>query len=115
MVILLDGDQGINIDNCAKVSRAVGHAIEEEELMNDAYRLEVSSPGLDHPITLLRQYEKNVGRKVRVTLTDGNDHSGQLVSANHMEITIEKITKKEKEKLTLLLKDIQKTEVLVSF
>lgn len=115
VLILLDGDEGINIDNCAKVSRVVGHAIEEEELISDAFRLEVSSPGLDHPITLLRQYEKNVGRKVKITLNDGLSHAGKLLSANKNEIEIEEIIKKEKNKLTILFKDILKTEVLVSF
>ncbi|MDH5365863.1 MAG: ribosome maturation factor RimP, partial [Cyclobacteriaceae bacterium] len=85
VLILLDGDEGINIDNCAKISRVVGHAIEEEELINDAFRLEVSSPGLDHPITLLRQYEKNVGRQVKITLNDGLSHTGKLLTANDNE------------------------------
>lgn len=115
VLILLDGDEGINIDNCAKISRVVGHAIEEEELINDAFRLEVSSPGLDHPITLLRQYEKNVGRQVKITLNDGLSHTGKLLTANDNEITIEQTIKKENKKLTILFKDIQKTQVQVSF
>ncbi|MDH5366860.1 MAG: ribosome maturation factor RimP, partial [Cyclobacteriaceae bacterium] len=88
---------------------------EEEELINDAFRLEVSSPGLDHPITLLRQYEKNVGRQVKITLNDGLSHTGKLLTANDNEITIEQTIKKENKKLTILFKDIQKTQVQVSF
>lgn len=115
VLILLDGDEGINIDNCAKVSRAVGHTIEEEELIIDAFRLEVSSPGLDHPIVLLRQYKKNVGRKVKVTLKEGTVHEGQLIEVNKNEISVEEIIKKDKNIRTLLFEDILKTEVLVSF
>ncbi|MDH5476127.1 MAG: ribosome maturation factor RimP [Cyclobacteriaceae bacterium] len=115
VLILLDGDEGINIDNCAKVSRAVGHTIEEEELISDAFRLEVSSPGLDHPIVLLRQYKKNVGRKVKVTLKEGTVHEGQLMEVNKNEISVEEIIKKDKSIRTLLFEDILKTEVLVSF
>ena len=115
VLILLDGDDGINIDHCASVSRAVGHAIEEEELIEDAYRLEVSSPGIDHPITMLRQYVKNIGRQVKVTLNDGKIVTGELLEATEEEFTIQEVIKKEKKKTVILLSDVNKTEVQVSF
>ena len=115
VLILLDGDEGINIDHCANVSRAVGHAIEEEGLIEDAYRLEVSSPGLDHPIVLLRQYIKNIGRQVKVTLNDGTILTGELMAATENDFTIEEVIKKKKTTTVLLLEDVKKTEVQVSF
>ena len=89
VLILLDGDEGINIDDCAKLSRKVGLIIEEEQIIEDAYRLEVSSPGLDHPIVLLRQYVKNIGRNVRITTIEGEQFEGVLIDANETEVFIE--------------------------
>src|SRR5690606_26263026 len=71
LAILLDGDQGISIDDCVQVSRHVGFHLEEENVIENAYRLEVSSPGIDSPLVLLRQYTKNIGRDVRLKLEDG--------------------------------------------
>lgn len=56
--ILIDADHGINIDSCALVSRAVGEEIEAKELMDTAYVMEVSSPGVDFPLSSRRQYQK---------------------------------------------------------
>src|ERR1700684_1279741 len=64
LIILLDGDKGIGIADCAAVSRYVGFRLEEESAIEDAYNLEVSSPGLDMPLTLVRQYIKNIGRNL---------------------------------------------------
>ena len=60
--ILLDGDQGITIDACVGVSKHVGFHLEEENVIDHAYRLEVSSPGIDSPLVLTRQYIKKIGR-----------------------------------------------------
>ena len=58
ILILVDGDEGITIDRCAEISRRTGATLEEQETMSDAYVLEVSSPGLEHPLKLMRQYKK---------------------------------------------------------
>ena len=56
--ILIDADAGLTIDSCAKVSRAVSGEIEALELIDSAYRIEVSSPGVDFPLSSERQYRK---------------------------------------------------------
>jgi ribosome maturation factor RimP len=71
VIILLDGDQGIGIQDCAAVSRHVGFHLEEENLIDNAYNLEVGSPGLDTPLTLDRQLRKNTGRLLEVKFNDG--------------------------------------------
>ncbi|HAA19140.1 MAG TPA: ribosome maturation factor RimP [Cytophagales bacterium] len=119
VLVLLDGDQGINIDDCASISRQLGGIMEEQELMSSAYRLEVSSPGLDHPLMSARQYKKNMGRRVRVTLPDGNRWEGKLtdVTEEDFEVAVEKKVEK-KQTLTptrWAYTDISKTMVLVSF
>jgi ribosome maturation factor RimP len=118
--ILIDADQGISIDACAKVSRQVGEEIEAKELLNDAYVLEVSSPGLDFPLNSKRQYAKNIGRKLKVTLLDGKEEEGELVQVGQSDIFL-KIKKKEKskkateEEIQVALDQIKKSIVLVSF
>lgn len=118
--ILIDGDQGIAIDDCVKISRHVGFHLEEEEVFDNAYRLEVSSPGVDKPLKLLRQFIKNIGRNVRVLLNDGKTMEGKLLDANEENISIE-YKKKEKGKKaevlqeTIPFSEIKETKVLISF
>jgi len=71
LIILMDGDSGIGIADCAAISRHVGFHLEEENVIEQAYNLEVSSPGIDTPLVLKRQYEKNIGRNVSVKQLDG--------------------------------------------
>lgn len=118
--ILLDGDQGIAIEDCAKVSRHVGFHLEEENAIDSAYRLEVSSPGLDQPLLLERQFLKNIGRSVRIKMEDGTKREGKLVSASNNAIVIEEKSKEKGKKATLEeveipLEHIKETKVLISF
>lgn len=118
--ILLDGDQGISIDNCAAVSRHVGFHLEEENVIEHAYRLEVSSPGIDSPLVSLRQYTKNIGRDVRVKLVNGDKKEGKLLGATENEVTIEEKVKEKGKKaelkeVVLPVDQIKETRVLISF
>lgn len=118
--ILLDGDNGIAIEDCAAVSRHVGFHLEEENVIENAYRLEVSSPGIDSPLVLVRQYEKNIGREVRVKLEDGTKREGKLLSISDDAITIEEKVKEKGKKAELKeaifpLNQIKETKVLISF
>ena len=123
ILVSLDGDEGINIDVCGNISRKLGHMLEEEELIPTAYTLEVSSPGLDQPLVLLRQYKKNLGRKVQVT-TNEEEHTtkkGELliVESDHILIK-EEIKQNGKGKKTTFVEslipfaNIIETKVLVS-
>lgn len=118
--ILLDGDQGISIDNCVAVSRHVGFHLEEENVIEHAYRLEVSSPGIDSPLVSLRQYTKNIGRDVRVKLVNGDKKEGKLLGATENEVTIEEKVKEKGKKaelkeVVLPVDQIKETRVLISF
>lgn len=117
--VLLDGEQGINIDDCVKLSRALGEVIEERDLVDAAYTLEVSSPGVDHPLTTPRQYKKNIGRVVKVTMTDGKTYKGELKEFNDTSLLIKetkgKGKKKEIKEVEIPLSDIKKTIVQISF
>ncbi len=118
--VLIDADGGLKIDTCALVSRAVGEEIEGKELIPEAYVLEVSSPGLDHPLTSRRQYEKNIGRKLKVNLEQGETWEGELLAVGTSAISL-KVKQKEKGKkatekeMEVAFEQIKKSIVLVSF
>lgn len=97
--IFLDGDQGVTVEAVSKINRALYKKIEEAELYEPgSYSLEVSSAGLSQPLKMLRQYKKNIGRQVQVTINDEN-YSRALgllkeVHEDHIVITYEEGKKK---------------------
>jgi ribosome maturation factor RimP len=93
LMILVDGDNGIGIADCAAVSRFVGFKLEEENTIEEAYNLEVSSPGIDAPLTLSRQYTKNIGRSLAIKMADGTKREGVLKGIEADVITIEETIK----------------------
>ncbi|WP_254412334.1 ribosome maturation factor RimP [Dyadobacter diqingensis] len=99
VTILVDKDEGITIQECTSISRRLAKQLEEQEIFTDAYTLEVSSPGLDQPLVLLRQYLKNLGRNLKVTLKTGEIISGQLTEAKENEITLQLPEPKKKSKV----------------
>ncbi|PIR25129.1 MAG: ribosome maturation factor RimP [Deltaproteobacteria bacterium CG11_big_fil_rev_8_21_14_0_20_42_23] len=64
--LYIDKEGGVNIDDCSKVSRAVGDVIEVEDLIDRPYALEVSSPGINRPLRYLEDFESHVGKVVKV-------------------------------------------------
>ena len=84
--ITLDGDQGVTLKDCMNVSRAIEHNIDREEF---DFSLEVASAGVGSPLLNSRQYIKNVGRKLRVELTDASSLEGILTAADDQEFTLE--------------------------
>ena len=88
--IFLDADSGLGIDKCIKINRALYKIMEEMGMYPEGdFSLEVSSPGLDEPLKLLRQYKKNIGRDVEVTMNDEVKKEGKLTVVTEKNITIE--------------------------
>jgi ribosome maturation factor RimP len=97
--LFLDGDQGVTIEKCISWNRALYKRIEEENLYPDGnFSLEVSSPGVDEPLKMLRQYKKNVGRSVEVILKDGIKIAGKMIDVSEEAITVEETKGKNKKK-----------------
>ncbi|MBU0696821.1 MAG: ribosome assembly cofactor RimP [Bacteroidetes bacterium] len=111
IMILLDGDEGVGIHDCAMVSRHVGFHLEEENLIDKAYHLEVGSPGLDTPLLLDRQYKKNVGRVLIIKLKDGKQLEGNLISQEGDTITINEMVKEKGKKAKEVERIINKNEI----
>src|SRR5262245_32526381 len=88
--VFLDADGGLTINRCAALNRAIYGEIEESNLYPGGnFSLEVSSPGLEEPLKLHRQYVKNMGRKVEVGTSEGAKVEGKLVAVNENEIVLE--------------------------
>lgn len=83
--IVIDGDAGVNLEDCISVSRAVEHNLDREK---EDFSLEVTSAGATEPLLLARQYKKNVGRKLKVKTLD-KEIEGNLTEANVEYITLE--------------------------
>lgn len=118
--VFLDADNGITIEKCIKINQALYKQIEESELFpNDDFSLEVSSPGVDEPLKLYRQYKKNIGRTVEVTMNDGIKKEGKLTTVNDDEIIIEEKTGQGKKTvikiINILFNQVKHTKVLVTF
>ncbi len=90
--VYLDGeDRGVNLDECAELSRELGFLIEAHELLESKYRLNVSSPGLSRPLSDFRQYPKNAGRVIKLRYKDGEETKkvkGKLENATQEKLIV---------------------------
>ena len=120
VLVLVDADQGMTIAACASLSRALSGELETSDLLEEAYTLEVSSPGLDYPLTEKRHYLKNQGRLLKVYLATGEEILGKLKEVEELGIKLG-VTKKEKgkksveEERSVSFTEIKKSIVQVSF
>jgi ribosome maturation factor RimP len=118
--ILVDGDLGIGIDSVVSLTRFLNEKLAENDPFPGVWNLEVSSPGVDYPLTTERQFRKNIGRSIKITLPDASLVEGKLTEVSATEITMsvtEKLKgKKAETKLqTLPYSMIKKTQIIVAF
>ena len=83
--VILDGDQGVTLQDCMNVSRAIEHQLDREE---EDFSLEVASAGVGAPLQSKRQYIKNIGRKLKVELTNLPPVQGTLIAADDSGFTL---------------------------
>ena len=118
VLIIIDSDRGVTIDDCANLSRELSKEFDDSRFFADSYMLEVSTPGLDQPLRLTRQYYKNIGRRVRVVIQQ-QAIEGKLVEVGDEKIRLEQEIGTGKQKETKIVElsfsEIEKTFVLVSF
>jgi ribosome maturation factor RimP len=88
--VVVDSDRGVSLDDAAAVSRELSAALDAAAVMGDfPYTLEVSSPGVDRPLTDPRHWRRAVGRLVRVTVADTGATVGRIVSADSEGVTLD--------------------------
>ena len=118
--VYVDGDEGVTIEKCVKLNRALYKEIVEQEICKDGeFGLEVSSPGIDEPLLLQRQFTKNIGRVVELEMKDGRAFEGKLLAADEKGIEVDEEKGKGKKleviKHVLLFDDIKTTTVKIVF
>ncbi len=116
--LYLDADEGLSVSKSATVNRKLYALLEAENLFPDGdFSLEVSSPGVDEPLTSLRQYKKNMGRTVLVTPAEGADILGVLKEVKEEGIVLEVKVPKKKETtmVEIPMDDIKKIVVQIIF
>jgi ribosome maturation factor RimP len=117
--VFVDADQGAAIDQLSKINRSLYKWVEENLFPNGDFSIEVSSPGLDEPLKLERQYLKNIGRNVEVLLKNGIKREGKLLSASENEIVVEEEKghgkRKELVQHTILKEEIKTTKIQIKF
>jgi ribosome maturation factor RimP len=117
--VFVDADHGATIGRLTKLNKDLYKWLEENMFPNGDFSIEVSSPGLEEPLKLHRQYVKNIGRPVEVLLNDGMKKEGKLVSVSENEIIIEeekgKGKKKEFIQHSILKTDIKSTKIQIKF
>jgi ribosome maturation factor RimP len=112
--VVVDKDGGITLDDVAEVSRVVSDLLdsaEGEELLAGAYTLEVTSPGVDRPLTEARHWRRSVGRLVKAKLADGSTVTGRVRQADDAEVVLEV----DGSARTLLRAEVASAQVQVEF
>ena len=118
--VFIDGDNGVSIEKCVHFNRKLYKLIEEKGFFPEGdFSLEVSSPGVDEPLKLHRQYNKNIGRFVEVIFLDGTKKEGKLIQVAEADIILEFITgkgkKAETQQLVIPFNNIKTTTVQIKF
>lgn len=114
--VFIDGDNGVKIQDCIDLSRALEESLDRE---NEDFELNVASFGLEEPLKMSRQFVKNIGRSLQVE-TEETSVTGELVEANEETFTIKLNPKKKKAKETENIKtynysEIKTAKVVISF
>jgi len=105
LTVIIDGDTPLNLDQVTSVTKEISELLEQlPELGDFPFTLEVSSPGIDRPLTLPRHWRKNLGRLVTITLQDGSVVKGrigelvdQLIKIDERELALSDITRAQVE------------------
>lgn len=119
--VVIDGDHGVTVQDCMKISRAIEHNLDRDEI---DFALEVASAGASAPLTIPRQYKKNIGRKLEVKTSEATIE-GNLTAATDEVITLEwkarepkpigkgKVTVRKKQEIEF--SEIKEAKVILKF
>ncbi len=122
--IYMDSDSGFSLDKSIKINRFIRKKIEESGMFpNGDFSLEVSSPGIDNPLTMLRQYRKNLGRTIEIEFLDPEKKGikGELIKVEDEQISIQPTAPKKikkdspNESITVSFSEIKKAQICIQF
>lgn len=116
VTVIVDGESALNLDQVTVASKLVSELMDEATFMGETpFTLEVTSPGIDRPLTLPRHFAKNVTRLLKVTKTDGIVVTGRITSNSETEVTLSVVEKKETKEVVVALADIKRAVVEIEF
>jgi ribosome maturation factor RimP len=116
VTVIVDGESGLNLDQVTVASKLVSELLDAASFMGETpFTLEVTSPGIDRPLTLPRHFAKNVDRLLKVTKTDGVTITGRILSNTENGVTLSITEKKEVKEVTVALADIKRATVEIEF
>lgn len=112
--VYVDAEKNIDADNLAEISREINSVIEEQDLIQQAYRLDVSTPGVDRPLKFLKQFPKHINRNFDITYKTGDETktiTGKLLSVEREELMF----LSDKKEILIEFKNIITAKVIISF
>ena len=113
---IVDGAASLNLDQVTAVSRAISELLDEAAFMGDTpFTLEVTSPGVDRPLTAPRHFVKNHGRLLKVVKSDGATITGRIEESTETSVTLSYLEKKEEKRVEVALSDIKRATVEIEF
>jgi len=113
---IVDGDLSLNLDQVTSVSRVISELLDEAAFMGETpFTLEVTSPGVDRPLTQPRHFAKNVDRLLKIIKLDGSEVTGRILSNTDQDVTLTVTVKKETVEQTVPLVDIKRAVVEIEF
>ena len=116
VTVIVDGESALNLDQVTVASKLVSELLDEAPFMGETpFTLEVTSPGIDRPLTLPRHFAKNADRLLKVTKTDGEVVTGRILSNTNVDVTLTVTEKKDVKQVTITLADIKRAQVEIEF
>jgi ribosome maturation factor RimP len=116
VTVIVDGESALNLDQVTVASKLVSELLDEAPFMGETpFTLEVTSPGIDRPLTLPRHFAKNADRLLKVTKTDGEVVTGRILSNTNVDVTLTVTEKKDVKEVAIALADIKRAQVEIEF
>ena len=113
---IVDGDASLNLDQVTSVSRVISELLDEAPFTGETpFTLEVTSPGVDRPLTQPRHFAKNVSRLLKIIKLDGSEVTGRILSNTDKDVTLTVAVKKETIEEVVTLADIKRAVVEIEF
>jgi ribosome maturation factor RimP len=113
---IVDGHTPLNLDQVTSVSRDISELLDAADFMDDtAFTLEVTSPGVDRPLTLGRHWKKNINRLVKVVKHDGSVINGRITSVEESHALLSEDIKGKSKEHTVVFADIKRATVEIEF
>ena len=113
---IVDGDASLNLDQVTTVSRVISELLDEAVFMGETpFTLEVTSPGVDRPLTQPRHFAKNIDRLLKIVKLDGSEVTGRILSNTDHDVTLTVTVKKETLEQTVSLNEIKRAVVEIEF